>query len=146
MTTTNTTGKDRAAAMSSRYQVGPPKEGESQIVLVLKESKAAFHIIVVLGVALLCLMVILAALVFKQQRLKKLSQHQQQSPRPPAGNPVYGLYYNDDGPEPLPQEATITDNNDLYSNSSVEESSRAGDNGASGNIYSSLMHPTPDHQ
>ena len=132
--------------MRSRSQVDPRKEENSKIVPVFRESKAAVHIVVVLGVALLCLVLILAALVFKQQRLKKLAQ-QQQNPRPPAGNPLYGhYYYNDDGPEPLPQEATITDNNPLYSSSTVEGRRRPAENDASGNIYASLMLPTPDYQ
>ena len=117
-----------------------PKE-ERQTVPVVRESKLAVHVIVILGVSLVCLIVILSALVFKQQKLKKLSLQHQQSARAPAVNPVYGHYYYNDDPEPLPRDTIITDSNPLY-NTAVEE--RPAENSANGNIYASLMHP-PTH-
>ena len=77
-----------------------------------------------------------------------LPQLPQLSSRPPAANPLYGKYYHNDGIDtvPVPRVATVTDVNPEYSNGDNKQENISGDQGDSGHIYASLMHPTPDHQ
>ena len=106
-----------------------------------KKPSALVFVVVVLTVALVCCGAILAALAFRRQRIKKISQSQSSRPRHPSVNTDYGKYYHED--TPLPCDATITDANPMYEqeimdNSCQQHSEKLSNQGANGNIYASL--------